>query len=55
VKYVIKNGIVSTLEQIMAPFKTTAQIAAKREALRLYEEHCKLDPNSCNWQPVDGD
>jgi hypothetical protein len=54
-KYVIKNGIVYTLDQIMAPFKTTAQIAARHQAIKLFEEACKSNPENCQAHPVDGD
>ena len=55
VRQVDKNGIAYTLPQIMAPFKSTSQLAAKREAVRLFDQACKQNPDNCQQQPVDGD
>jgi len=55
VKYVVKNGIVYTLPQIMAPFQSTAQLEARRNALMLFDKACAHDYNNCRQEPVDGD
>ena len=55
VKYVVKNGIVYTLPQIMAPFKSAAQLTAKHRAVMLFDKACELDRNNCLQESVDGD
>jgi len=47
VKYVVKNGVVYTLDQIMAPFKAPIQMAARRKALVAFDKACKEDSRNC--------
>ena len=37
VHYVVKNGVPYSLEQIMAPFKSPVQLAARRKALVAFD------------------
>ena len=45
--YVVKNGVVYTLDDIMAPFKSPVQLAARRKALVAFDKACKQDPKNC--------
>jgi Tol biopolymer transport system component/imidazolonepropionase-like amidohydrolase len=45
--YVVKNGVVYTLDQIMAPFKSPLQLAARRKALVAFDKACKEDARNC--------
>jgi len=47
VKYMVKNGVVYTLDQIIAPFKSPAQLAARRKALVAFDKACKDDSRNC--------
>jgi hypothetical protein len=47
VHYVVKNGVVYTLDQIMAPFKSAVQLAARRKALVAFDKACKEDSRNC--------
>ena len=47
VHYVVKNGIAYSLEQIMAPFKSPVQLAARRKALVAFDTACKKDSSKC--------
>jgi Tol biopolymer transport system component len=47
VHYVVKNGVPYTLEQIMAPFKSPVQLAARRKALVAFDKACKEDSSKC--------
>jgi Tol biopolymer transport system component len=47
VHYVVKNGVVYTLDQIIAPFKSPVQLAARRKALVTFDKACKQDPQNC--------
>ncbi|HWS69013.1 MAG TPA: amidohydrolase family protein [Steroidobacteraceae bacterium] len=47
VHYVVKNGVVYTLDQIIAPFKSPAQLAARRKALVAFDKRCKEDSRNC--------
>jgi cytosine/adenosine deaminase-related metal-dependent hydrolase len=40
VQYVVKNGITYTMPQILAPFRTTQALAARKKALEAYERMC---------------
>jgi hypothetical protein len=44
---VVKNGVVYTLDQIIAPFKSPAQLAARRKALVAFDKACKQDSQNC--------
>lgn len=46
-QYVVKNGVVYTLPQIVAPFKTPVQTAARRRALIAFNRTCKLNRDEC--------
>jgi hypothetical protein len=43
----VKNGVVYTLDQIMAPFKSPLQLAARRKALVAFDKACKEDAKNC--------
>ncbi len=47
VRYVVKNGVVYSLDQIIAPFKSPAQLAARRKALVAFDKACKEDSQNC--------
>jgi Tol biopolymer transport system component len=47
VHYVVKNGVVYTLDQIIAPFKAPVQLAARRKALVAFDKACKEDSRNC--------
>jgi hypothetical protein len=47
VHYVVKNGVPYTLEQIVAPFKSPVQLAARRKALVAFDKACKEDSSKC--------
>ena len=47
VHWVVKNGVVYTLDQIIAPFKSPAQMAARRKALVAFDKACKEDSRNC--------
>ena len=47
VHYVVKNGVAYSLEQIMAPFKSPVQLAARRKALVAFVNACKKDSTKC--------
>ena len=47
VRYVVKNGVVYTLEQIIAPFKSPVQLAARRKALVGFDKACKENSQNC--------
>ncbi len=47
VEYVIKNGIVFTVAQIVAPFRTPQALAARREALDAHQRQCAVSPVAC--------
>ena len=47
VHYVVKNGVVYTLDQIIAPFKSPAQLVARRKALVGFDKACKRDSRNC--------
>ena len=47
VRYVVKNGVAYSLDLIMAPFKSSAQLAARRNALVAFEKACKQDASNC--------
>src|SRR5262249_36764669 len=46
-QYVVKNGVVYTIPQIVAPFKTPVQTAARRKALLAFNRACKLNREEC--------
>jgi len=47
VHWVVKNGVVYTLDQIIAPFKSQVQMAARRKALVAFDKACKEDSRNC--------
>lgn len=47
VEFVVKNGNVYTLAQILAPFRTPAALAARKAALLAYAKSCARDPAQC--------
>jgi len=47
VHWVVKNGVVYSLDQIIAPFKSPVQLAARRKALVAFDEACKKDASNC--------
>ena len=47
VHYVVKNGVVYTLDEIIAPFKSPVQMAARRKALVAFDKACKEDSRNC--------
>lgn len=47
VDFVVKNGNVYTLAQILAPFRTTAAVAARKAALLAYTKACARDRSQC--------
>jgi len=47
VHWVVKNGVVYSLDQIIAPFKSPAQMAARRKALVAFDKACKEDSRNC--------
>ena len=53
-QYVVKNGVVYTIPQIVAPFKTPVQTAARRKALLAFARACKLDRSQCYPQTAAG-
>jgi len=50
VHWVVKNGVVYSLDQIIAPFKSPAQMAARRKALVAFDRACKEDSSNCFQQ-----
>ena len=54
-KYVVKNGVVYTLDQIIAPFKGVVQMAARRKALVVFDKACKDDARNCFIEMRHGD
>jgi Tol biopolymer transport system component len=44
---VVKNGVVYTLDQIIKPFKSPAQLTARRNALVTFDKACKQDSRNC--------
>ena len=46
-RYVVKNGVPYTLDQIIAPFKSPVQLAARRKALVAFDKACKEDTRNC--------
>lgn len=49
VDFVVKNGKVYRLNQILAPFRTREAIAAREAALIAYEKRCASDAQECDW------
>jgi imidazolonepropionase-like amidohydrolase len=47
VRLVVKNGRVYTLDEILAPARTPAQLAARRLALQAQEKLCREEPRHC--------
>jgi Tol biopolymer transport system component len=47
VRIVVKNGRIFTLDDILAPARTPAQLAARRLALAAQEELCRDEPQHC--------
>ncbi|MBD8528538.1 MULTISPECIES: amidohydrolase family protein [unclassified Massilia] len=47
VRLVVKNGRVYTLDEILAPARTPAQLAARRLALQAREKLCREEPRHC--------
>jgi Tol biopolymer transport system component len=47
VEYVVKNGNVFAKSQILAPFKTTAALAARKRAIMAYNQMCRTTPHQC--------
>jgi Tol biopolymer transport system component len=47
VHFVVKNGVVYTLDQIIKPFKSPTQLAARRNALVTFDKACKQDSRNC--------
>jgi cytosine/adenosine deaminase-related metal-dependent hydrolase len=45
--WVVKNGVVYSLDQIIAPFKSPVQMAARRKALVAFDKACKEDSKNC--------
>src|SRR5437867_3864405 len=45
--WVVKNGVVYSLDQIIAPFKSPVQMAARRKALVAFDKACKEDSRNC--------
>ena len=43
VRYVVKNGVTISLEEILAPFSTPEAVARRRQALRAYEALCHAE------------
>ena len=46
-RWVVKNGVVYSLDQIIAPFKSQVQMAARRKALVAFDKACKEDSKNC--------
>ena len=44
---VVKNGVAYSLDQIIAPFKSPVQLAARRKALAAFDKACKEDARNC--------
>ena len=40
VRYVVKNGITTTVDEILAPFKTPVVLAQRRRAMEAYRKMC---------------
>jgi hypothetical protein len=47
VEVVMKNGRAFTQAEILAPFRTPAALAARREALAAYQARCRSHPAEC--------
>ena len=47
VRFVVKNGRVITLPEILAPAQTPAQLEARRQALAAQEKLCRDEPDHC--------
>lgn len=47
VEVVMKNGRAYTLAEILAPFRTPAALAARRDALAAYQARCLSHPSEC--------
>ena len=52
VRYVVKNGVAYSLEQIIARFKSPVQLAARNKALVAFEKACKEDAGNCYFEMV---
>lgn len=48
VRWVVKNGNVLTINEIVAPFNTPAALAARKESMGAYGRMCRADPHSCS-------
>lgn len=48
VQYVVKNGVVYSLAQILAPFKAPVQVAARRKAIVALQKICRQEPHACD-------
>lgn len=47
VQYVVKNGRVITVDEILAPARTPQQLEARRQALAAQERFCREEPVHC--------
>jgi Tol biopolymer transport system component len=47
-QYVVKNGVVYTIPQLVAPFKSPVQVAGRRQALLAFSRACKLNRDNCH-------
>ncbi|MEW6760021.1 MAG: amidohydrolase family protein [Pseudomonadota bacterium] len=47
VQFVVKNGRVITVDEILAPARTPQQLAARRQALAAQEAYCRTEPVHC--------
>ncbi|GAB3387882.1 hypothetical protein [Massilia agri] len=47
VQFVVKNGRVITVDEILAPARTPRQLEARRQALAAQDAFCRRDPAHC--------
>ena len=48
VRMVMKNGVPITLDEILAPFRTPAALAARRQALAAWDRLCADEAADCH-------
>jgi hypothetical protein len=47
VRWSMKNGVVYSLDQILAPFKAPAVVAARKQEIAALKRLCKREPDAC--------
>ncbi len=47
VRYVVKNGVSYSMDQILAPFRTPAALAMRKQTLLAWQRMCRSDAHAC--------